>query len=130
MEAEDFCEYFAEHGDHNWTEPVEIEPSVWYRKCKTCGFPEYASLQEEYWEDEYIEIKGKKYKALKAWGEISTCAHCGKVIMDVPLILWDANDPRKAITFHMECAEEIGILEMIKQSVKERKDHIGGDDEV
>lgn len=121
---EDYCEYELMHGDHDWTEP-EIVDEIWtepdksdktpiyQRKCRCCGLVQEEPLIVEYWEDKFIEIAGKRYKALKAWGNISVCAECGRVIMDIPLILWDAKDRTMAVTFHFECAEKLGILSML-----------------
>jgi len=34
--------------------------------------------------------------------------------MDAPLILWDEKDKSMAITFHFECAEQIGLMDVRK----------------
>jgi len=123
-EDEEYCEYEAMYGEHDWDEPksvdkIEIdgeEVELYARKCRVCGLTEEEPLIEEHWEDRYIEILGKKYRALKSWGNISRCAECGKVIMDIPLILWYENDDGEtdaAVTFHFECAEKAGILELL-----------------
>jgi len=116
--VEDECEYELMHGEHDWTEPKQINEvdgnPIYMRKCKSCGLEEEEALIVEYWENKSIEILGKKYKALKAWGNISVCAECNKVIMDVPLILWDEKDKSMAITFHFECAERIGLMDLIR----------------
>jgi len=125
FEEDEICEHELKYGDHDWTEPEKVdeigtEPDksdltpIYRRKCRSCGLVEEEPLIVEYWEDKYIELFGKKYKALRSWGNISVCSECGKVIMNVPLILWDEEDQSKALTFHIECAEKIGLFELIK----------------
>jgi len=116
------CEHEIFYGDHDWTEPKKVDEvngvPIYQRKCRCCGLVEEEPLVVEFWEDKFIEIGGKKYKALKAWGNISICAECGKVIMDIPLIIWDEKDKTKALTFHFECAEKIGLLKKLGLNVR------------
>jgi len=100
-------------GEHDWGEPEDLGNDVWRVTCKRCGEKEEEILLIEYWKHKTITIAGKTYPALKAWGNIARCSECGKVIFDVPLILWDSNDTSKAVTFHFECASKLGILEMM-----------------
>jgi len=105
----EFCEECYE-GYHKWGEPEDLGDNLWRVTCKRCGFTETEFLFVEYWERKSVTILGKKYRALKAWGNISLCSECRKPIFDVPLILWDAEDESKAVTFHLKCAEKIGLL--------------------
>jgi len=100
-------------GEHAWTEPEEVdkEHHLWHRECKRCGEVEEDFLFVEYWPQKTMTIKGKKYRALKAWGNISLCSKCGKVIFDCPLILWDSKDTSKAVTFHIECAQKLNLFQ-------------------
>jgi len=97
-------------GEHDWGEPENVEGDVWRITCKRCGEEVEEVLIVEYWKRKTMRIKGKTYKALKAWGNISLCSECGKVIFDVPLIVWDEKDKSKAVTFHFECAEKLGMI--------------------
>jgi hypothetical protein len=43
----------------------------------------------------------------------SYCASCGRIIVDIPLILWGPNAPRRVdweIDFCFACAERLGVL--------------------
>jgi len=102
----DFCE-------HDFGEPEDLGDNVWRVKCKICGFEEEEVLFVEYWIDKTITVVGKIYHALKSWGNISLCSECEKPIFNVPLILWDSEDPSKALTFHFKCAEELKILKLL-----------------
>lgn len=113
------CEHEIFYGDHDWTEPEKVDEvdgiPIYQRKCRCCGLTEEEPLIVE-WEDKYIEICGKKYRALKNWVNITICVECGKVIMDVPLIVWD--EEGSALTFHFECAQKIGLLEKLGLNVR------------
>ena len=110
----DFFEECYE-GEHDWGEPEDLGNDIWRVKCKRCGEELEELLIVEYWKRKTITILGRKYRALKAWGNISLCSDCGKPIFDVPLILWDSGDKSKAVTFHWSCAEKLGILGSISQ---------------
>lgn len=121
IEVVEDCPFFQEYGDHDWSEPVRSEVvdghEFWKRECRVCGEVEEELLYEEHWEDRFIEILGKKYRAKKFWGNICTCSECGEVIMDVPLILFEKGvDDTVAVTFHFECAEKLGILDLIRNA--------------
>jgi len=121
-ETEEMSEFdedfeYCEHEDNEelWEyKEVDGKNKVWQRKCLKCGETEEEFLFVEYWQDKFITILGKPYKALKAWGNISLCSECGEVVWH-PLILWDSKDTSKALTFHFGCAKKIGILEMGKR---------------
>jgi len=100
-------------GEHNWGEPEDLGNNVWRLTCKRCGEEREEYVIVKYWKRKTITFRGKKYRALKAWGNISLCSECGKPIFDVPLILWDSKDTTKALTFHWECAEKLGILDLL-----------------
>ena len=99
--------------DHEWSEPKSVGNATWYVQCQKCGMEQQEVLIEEFWEDKFITIKGKRYRALKAWGNITRCAECGKVSFDVPLILWSKEDPSKAITFCWKCVEKLELMNSI-----------------
>jgi len=101
-------------GEHSWGEPEDLGNDIWRVTCKSCGEEVEEVLVVKYWKNKTITISGKTYRALKAWGNISRCSECGKVIFEVPLILWDKEDASKALTFHFECAEKLGILKNLK----------------
>jgi len=88
-----------EYSEHNWGEPEDLGHDVWRVTCKRCGEEQEEILIIKYWKKKTITILGKTYPALKAWGNISKCSECGKIIFDVPLILWDKDDTSKALTF-------------------------------
>ena len=113
--TEDIDDYYC--CDHDWTEPEEVEKDYWRRECKVCGAEQMEYLTVAYWRDKYMVLNGTKYRALKSWGNISKCSHCDKVIMGVPLILWNAEDPRMAVTFHDQCAFEAGIFDHIASQI-------------
>jgi len=114
FEEDDFYEYCEhEYREQLWEyKLVDEKNKIWQRKCVKCGLTEQEVLIVEYWKDKFITVHGKKYRALKAWGNISECAHCGDVVWH-PLILWDANDTSKAVTFHFQCAKDLGILDSL-----------------
>ncbi len=116
IETFEECSYFQMYGEHDWNEPVKLGEvqgvELWMRKCKVCGEMEQEVLFEEFWENEYVYVLDKKYRAKKSWGNICTCSECGKVIFDVPLILWRTDHPYMAVTFHVECARKIGLLDL------------------
>lgn len=102
-EDEEFC-------DHEWGEPEKVSEEIWRCKCKKCGFEQEEALFQQFWPRKTIKIKGKAYRALKRWGNISQCVECGKVIFDVPLILWDKKDPSKAVSFCWKCVEKLELI--------------------
>lgn len=112
-------EFYEEcyEGEHVWGEPEDLGNNIWQVTCKRCGEQLQEILILEYWKRKTITVLGKTYPALKAWGNISKCSECGKVIFDVPLILWSSNDTSKALTFCWKCAEQLGILEQLVHSV-------------
>jgi len=114
MEDYEYCEH--EDKEELWEyKEVDKEHKIWKRTCLKCGEEEEEVLIVEYWPDKFITIRGKQYKALKAWGNISLCSECGEVVWH-PLILWDSQDSSKAVTFHFHCAEKLGILDAIARS--------------
>jgi len=91
---------------------VKIGENVYEGHCELCGLVQTEILLVEYWsdhekEDPYIRIGGKKYRALRSWGNIAPCSECGKVFFEVPLILWSEKDSSKAIVFCPECSKSI-----------------------
>ena len=108
----DFSEECYE-GEHDWDEPQDLGNNIFKVTCKRCGEELEEVLIVEYWKKKTMTILGKTYPALKAWGNISKCSECGKIIFDVPLILWDSNDTSKALTFCFKCAEKLGILNLM-----------------
>lgn len=97
--------------DHEW-KVVKLSENLYEGHCKKCGLVTTEVLHFEYWtkkdkENPYITIGGKKYPALKGWGNIAPCSECGNVFFEVPLILWADKDPSKAIVFCPKCAERI-----------------------
>jgi len=115
VNEEEYYEY-CEHEDNEelWEyKEVDQKHEVWSRTCLKCGAIEEEVLIVKYWKDKFIVIKGKQYRALKAWGNISVCAECEEVVWH-PIILWDSQDHSKAITLHLHCAEKIGIFDSLK----------------
>ena len=100
-------------GEHDWGEPEGLGNDVWRVTCRRCGEQVEEFLFVEYWKHKTFTIMGKTYPALKAWGNISKCSECGRIIFDCPLILWDEKDTSKALTFCWKCAEQLGILERL-----------------
>lgn len=100
--------------DHKWT-VVQLSEKLYEGHCQNCGLVKTEVLTFAYWagkdkEDAFIVLAGKKYRALKAWGNIAPCSECGKVFFEVPLILWDMKDPSKAIVFCDSCASRLQAL--------------------
>lgn len=100
-----------EYCEHEWT-IVKLSPTVYEGHCEKCGLVTTEILHVKYWhenekEDPYIRIRGKQYRALKAWGNIAPCAECGKIFFEIPLIVWDCQDRSKAIVFCGKCTEQI-----------------------
>lgn len=102
--------------EHDFGEPEDMGDCIWRVKCRRCGLEEKEYLFVRYWTNRTMTVQGKTYRALRAWGNISLCSECKKPIFDVPLIIWDSNDPTVAITFHFDCATEIGTLNHIVRS--------------
>lgn len=103
-DAQDFCE-------HEWT-IVKLSATVYEGHCEKCGLTTTEILHVEYWhehqkEDPYIRVGGKRYRALKGWGNIAPCSECGKIFFEVPLIVWSEKDHSKAIVFCPKCGERI-----------------------
>lgn len=103
-DPQEFCE-------HDW-EIIKLSPTVYEGHCKKCGLVQTEILHVEYWHenqkaDPYIRVHGKRYRALKSWGNIAPCSECGKIFFEVPLILWSSKDPSKAIVFCPECSKPI-----------------------
>ena len=109
----DFCEECYE-GEHDWGKPEDLGDNIWRVTCKRCSETIEELVIVEYWKRKTMTIKGKKYPAIKAWGNISLCSECGSPIFDVPLILWDRQDTSKAVTFCWLCVERLGLLEALK----------------
>ena len=100
-----------EHCDHEWT-IVKISETVCKGRCKKCGLFRTEILHVQYWhenqkENPFIRIGGKKYRALKSWGNIAPCSECGKIFFEVPLIVWSDEDQSKAIVFCPKCGESV-----------------------
>ena len=102
--------------EHDFSEPKDMGGGVWRVKCRRCGLEEVEYLFVRYWPHRTITVQGKTYRALRAWGNISLCSECRKPIFDVPLILWNSVDPTAALTFHFDCAREIGTLDHLVRS--------------
>jgi len=106
----------CEHEDNEelWEyKEVDKKHKIWVRTCLKCGTTEEEALLVKYWKDKFIMIRGKRYQALKAWGNISLCSECGDIVWH-PIILWDSSDSSKAVTFHQRCAEKIGLFDSLK----------------
>jgi len=117
---DDYYDEYCEHEDREelWEyKEVNKKLKIWRRTCLKCGTTEEEILIVKYWKDKFITIRGKQYRALKAWGNISVCSECGKVVWH-PIILWDFKDTSKAITFHQQCAERLGIFDFLAESIK------------
>jgi len=100
--------------DHKWT-VVKLKDNIYEGHCEQCGLVTTEVLIFEYWtekdkENPFIVLGGKKYRALKGWGNIAPCSECGKVFFEIPLILWAKNDPSKAIVFCDSCGSRIQAL--------------------
>ena len=67
------------------------------------------------WSDHKITIAGSEWTALKTRANIGPCLSCGKLVVGVPLILWPG-DGEVELDFCFKCAEEIGILDLMKPS--------------
>lgn len=110
----DDYEYCAHEENEEWEyKETDKKYKVWTRTCLKCGTTEEEALIVKYWKDKFIVLRGKKYRALKAWGNISLCSECGEVVWH-PIILWDSKDTSKAITFHKKCAENLGIFDSLR----------------
>jgi len=96
--------------DHEWGEPKEVGEDLWHVTCQKCGMEQEELLIQEFWENEFITLKGKKYRALKSWGNISRCAECNKIIFETPVILWPEEDHSKAITLCWHCMKKLGLI--------------------
>lgn len=116
MFEEDYYEYCEhEYNDELWEyKLIDEKDKIWERTCLKCGLTEQEILIVEYWKHKFITIRGKKYPALKAWGDISECAECQEVVWQ-PLILWDENDTSKAVTFCWKCVKNLGILDKLEK---------------
>lgn len=100
-----------EHCEHEWT-ILKLSATVYEGKCERCGLTTTEILHVEYWhenqkEDPFIRIAGKKYRALKSWGNIAPCSECGKIFFECPLIVWSEEDHDKALVFCPKCGESV-----------------------
>jgi len=109
----EYCEHEDDREELWEYKEIDKELKIWQRTCLKCGEVEEEVLIVEYWSRKFMTVGGKQYRALKAWGNISLCSECGEVVWH-PLILWDSQDPSKALTFHFRCAETLGILDSLK----------------
>lgn len=113
MSDYEYCEH--EDREELWEyNEIDKKHKVWQRKCLKCGFTEEEVLMVDYWLDKFVFFRGKQYPALKAWGNISLCSECGAVVWE-PIMLWDAEDPSKALTFHFRCFTDLGALDSLKK---------------
>jgi len=108
--------------EHQWS-IAKLSPTVFEGHCEKCGLTTTQVLNYEYWhenqkEDPFIRVGGRRYRALKSWGNIAPCSECGKVFFEVPLIIWSEKDPSKAIVFCPNCAE--GIISPVLKARKEK----------
>lgn len=108
-----FSEECCEIG-HEWGKPEELGDDWWRVTCKRCGETLEELVYLEDWKRKTMTILGKKYPALKAWGNVSRCSECNIPIFDVPLILWSEKDTNKALTFYWTCVEKLGILHQMR----------------
>lgn len=100
-----------EHCEHEWT-ITKLSATVYEGHCDKCGLVQTEILHVEYWhenqkENPFIRIGGKKYRALKSWGNIAPCSECGNIFFEVPLIVWSDEDQSKAIVFCPKCGESV-----------------------
>ncbi len=124
MYAADFCEVCGArrqvkvkevHGDglygvveimerHNPGCPMRFE-----------SFPNMRSDQAG-WEymSETVKLYGREYTPLKARGNVAPCLGCGKLIVDVPLILFLDEGLGGELDFCFGCAMELGIIDKLR----------------
>lgn len=118
MDGGNLEQFNAKYGDpydpqldcqHKWT-ITKVSATVFEGHCEKCDLTTTEILHVEYWhenqkEDPFIRIGGKRYRALKSWGNIAPCSQCGKIFFECPLILWAEEDPSKALVFCPKCGE-------------------------
>jgi len=58
---------------------------------------------------------GKQYYPLKSRANVGPCLECGRLIIGVPLTLFIGKGVKGELDFCWECAEKLGIMEMIRK---------------
>ena len=69
------------------------------------------------WSNRYLIWNDIKYFGFASVLNKAPCAECGKMVCDIPLIVW-SQDRAMEVHFCMPCAKRIGILEHILKQKK------------
>ena len=79
------------------------------------GFGEYMDVAGWEFSDRTINIAGREWPTLKSRVNTGPCLNCWKLVVGIPLILWP-EDGEVELDFCFKCAEEIGVLDLLKPS--------------
>lgn len=115
VKMSDEMEVECDYEGHDWGDYKKHVDDVWEATCRRCGESTEEYVDVEYWDDLYIGVAGRFFRALKAWGNHSFCSYCCMPIFGMPLILYSA-DGVAAITFHFNCAKTLKILDMLRDN--------------
>lgn len=80
-----------------------------------CGFGEHMDLIGWKFSERTISIAGREWYTLKGRMNIGPCLNCWKLVVGVPLILFP-EDGKVELDFCFKCAEELGVLDLLKPS--------------
>jgi hypothetical protein len=104
--------------------PADSEDPRYCKDCLRIGREEDDSASVEYYEDEFIELRGKRYPSIKLSGNTQLCSECKRPIYEIPLLLW-ADRGRLMVAFCQECFEKLKLWELMGGGG--RRDDIGWD---
>ena len=80
-----------------------------------CGFGDHIDVAGWEFSERDLGIAGREWPTLKSRANIGPCLSCWKLVVGVPLILWPS-DGDVELDFCFKCAEELGILDLLKPS--------------
>lgn len=82
------------------------------------------------WYKKTVDVKGTGYWPFSAVSNHSPCAACGRIVYDIPLILWGPNAPKNVeweLHFCFDCVGKLGLDSILIAQKRDSRTVPGGD---
>jgi len=106
------------------TNPADSKDPRYCKECYELGKEEDDSHLVEYYRNEFITLRGKRYPSIKLSANTQLCSECHRPIYEVPLLMW-AQDGCLMVAFCHECAERLDLFALVRGGGVE--DAVSGD---